>query len=661
MLDQVFQGIAREDRTRKTFMATAQMRPNDHWDFTADSFYSKVDLFSPNYNDLLRLGIGLASGGPVVPGSIVLSPRSGNSSAVGDNGSPANTIEAGEFQGVDQRADSRAETRNGDLLSLTFGGAFHSDDGLKVSSEVGYSRAKQTRSNPLLENQRRADLAYDVRENSDLVSLQFGGNDNAARLDPSTFTLLGFNGEWDRKRQDEQTDLSVDLDKELTWGWLDGLQFGGRAAERKVNEDNRRIAANAAQLSPLWNGGAPNLFLKEVRPSSGDFLGAEGDTSGLFHQSWLANDPIAFINAYGREAIEAVSTITNDPSGISNVKERTNALYMRANLANSNRRLTGNIGVRAVRTQQTSVGISPDLTGITFEPQAGSVTRVPAAAPLTVERSYTDILPSLNLKYDWTEELVSRFAVSRTMSRPSLLQISPSVTASGATQSLTANNPYLDPFRSTNVDLSGEWYFADGGLLAATVFYKDIGSLIVPQQTQIPLTITQINGDGTRQPINQVWTLNSLVNGSGISVDGIELAYQQNFTFLPGPFDGLGFLGNYTYLENHGRQPLQGASRNNYTATVYYEKGRFGGRLAYTYRGEFYVTTEGNTQDQVLQQPFGTLDANVTLNVTDHLALVLEATNILQDTDRQRFEPIDLPADYIDNGSRVLIGARGSF
>jgi iron complex outermembrane receptor protein len=390
-------------------------------------------------------------------------------------------------------------------------------------------------------------------------------------------------------------------------------------------------------------------------------MGADGATSGLFAQSWLVNDPIAFIKAYGADRIESLSTITNDSSGISDVRERTGAMYLRANFTRPAGKLSGNIGVRVVRTEQTSKGVAPDLTGITFEPQAGSVTRVPAAGPLTVERSYLDVLPSLNLKLDVTDDFVMRFAASRTMSRPTLTQISPSVTASGATQSLTANNPQLDPFRSNNFDVSGEWYFAQGGLLAATVFYKDIVSLILRQQTQIPLTITQINGDGSRQPINQTWTLNSLVNGPGTSVTGAELAYQQNFTFLPSPFDGFGVLANYTYMQSHGSQPLQGASKNNYTGTVYYEKGRFGGRLAYTYRGKFYVTTEGTTQDQVIQQPFGTLDANVSFNVTRSLSLVLEATNILQDTDRQRFEPINLTADYLDNGRRVLFGARASF
>ena len=71
--------------------------------------------------------------------------------------------------------------------------------------------------------------------------------------------------------------------------------------------------------------------------------------------------------------------------------------------------------------------------------------------------------------------------------------------------------------------------------------------------------------------------------------------------------------------------PLIGASKNNYTASVYYEKGWFGGRVTYTYRGKFYTSTEGNTQDQVWEQPFGTLDANVTFGIGDHVSKLWKA------------------------------------
>lgn len=658
MLDSSFHTIFREDRERTTAIGTMQFKPNDKWEFVAEGFYGKVDLFSPRYTDLLRVGIGLQPGGPVVPGSIVLEQRAGNDSTVGDRGLPVNTVMAGGFQGVDQRADGRTEERKGDLLSTSLSGTF-TGESFTVTTELGYSVAKQTRSDPLLENMRRTTLTYDLRSNSDLVSYAFAGADEAARLNPSNFTLLGFNGEWGRKREDEQSDLAVDIKQNFSWGWIDGLQYGGKYTIRENYENNRRITATAPQIRQLFGGGPDQLFLREVRPSSGQFLDADGGTSGLFHQSWLVNDPFAFIKAYGRQAIESVSTITNDPTGINDVEENVSALYVRANL-DTGGKLTGNIGVRAVYSEQKSIGVAPDLTAITFDTQ-GSVTRVPAAAPLTVERNYTDILPSLNLKYDLTDDFALRFAASRTMSRPSLPQISPSVSASGATQTLTANNPELDPFRSNNFDLSGEWYFSRGGLLATTVFYKDIVSLVERQQTQIPLVITQINGDGSRTPVNQLWTLSQLANGKGTAVSGVELAYQQNFDFLPAPFDGFGVLTNYTYMDTHGGTPLQGASKNNYTASMYYEKGWFGGRLSYTWRDEFYTGVEGNSQDDRIQQDFGTLDANISFNFNDHLSAVLEATNILEEVDQDRFMPIDLTGFYTDNGRRLLVGLRGSF
>lgn len=280
----------------------------------------------------------------------------------------------------------------------------------------------------------------------------------------------------------------------------------------------------------------------------------------------------------------------------------------------------------------------------------------------TVEHNYFDALPSLNLKYELTDDLLLRLAASRTLSRPTLAQISPTVTANGTTQILTSQNPLLNPFRSNNLDLAGEWYFTEGGLLATTLFYKDIISRIVPFQTTIPLTINQINPDGSTTRVDQTWTLNTQMNGPGASVTGAEIAYQQNLTFLPSPFDGLGFLGNYTYMQSHGGSvPLSGASKNNYTATLYYEKGRIGGRVAYTYRGKYYISTDGTSKDDAIEQPYGTLDANLTYNVTDHLSFVLEGTNLLEDTDSSRWMPIDRPNNFSDNGRRVLVGARASF
>src|SRR5690606_34794951 len=196
------------------------------------------------------------------------------------------------------------------------------------------------------------------------------------------------------------------------------------------------------------------------------------------------------------------------------------------------------------------VGVSPDLTGITVEPDAGNVTRVPTSAPLTVKRDYWDFLPTLNVKWQATDNLLLRFSASRTMTRPNLNQISPTTTASGTARTITQNNPYLDPFRANNLDATAEWYFNKDGLLGASVFYKDLKSLIRSQTTVQSVPVTFIYSNGNRVSSNLDFTVNQLVNGGGVSVKGFELYYQQAFRFLPAPFDGLGAVANYTFIDN---------------------------------------------------------------------------------------------------------------
>ena len=140
ILDQSFQTIYREDQTRSTFMGTLQARPTEHWDFITEGFYGKLDLFAPRLTDLLRLDYRSNPNVPevIVPGSVTLSQRPGNSVPVGDNGQPVDVLETAELQGVDQRADGRTEDRSGSTRSFAITTEYH-DDTLKVTSRVGFS------------------------------------------------------------------------------------------------------------------------------------------------------------------------------------------------------------------------------------------------------------------------------------------------------------------------------------------------------------------------------------------------------------------------------------------------------------------------------------------------------------------------------------------
>ena len=126
---------------------------------------------------------------------------------------------------------------------------------------------------------------------------------------------------------------------------------------------------------------------------------------------------------------------------------------------------------------------------------------------------------------------------------------------------MTTGNPNLDPYRANAYDLSGEWYFAKGALLSVALFYKDIKSLvqIVRQtgdfsatrpgcRTASRLRRAAANTDPTACLAG--WQFNVPRNSPGGNLKGVEVNYQQPFTFLPAPLDKFGTVLNYTGVKS---------------------------------------------------------------------------------------------------------------
>jgi TonB-dependent receptor len=129
--------------------------------------------------------------------------------------------------------------------------------------------------------------------------------------------------------------------------------------------------------------------------------------------------------------------------------------------------------------------------------------------------------------------------------------------------------------------------------------------------------------------------------GSG-HLQGVELAYQQTFDFLPGAWGGLGAQLNYTYIDGDTKspefiggpvisRPLQNVSKNNYNAVLFYENFGLSARLAYGYRSRyidfFTQPTVAGTEDQV--EPASSLDFSISYDVTPRATVVFSATNLL--------------------------------
>ncbi|KQQ33560.1 TonB-dependent receptor [Duganella sp. Leaf126] len=250
------------------------------------------------------------------------------------------------------------------------------------------------------------------------------------------------------------------------------------------------------------------------------------------------------------------------------VKERSSAAFVQGDLDGEafGKTYRGNVGVRLVHTKTDSYGMQSLGGGTPTPVEAGT--------------SYTEILPSLNLIFnlDQAQEHQVRFGAARAMSRPPLDELRASrnlsVAVPGQPQTGSAGNPDLKPMMANQVDLAYQWYFQKGSLVSVGGFYK---------QLQRYIAITQ-NDSITRS-----------VNGEGGNIRGVELVYQQAFTGLPAPFDGLGIASNYAYTASTVREQvpagnpfqIEGLMRNNGGVTLWYEKAGYEARISANHHSPF--------------------------------------------------------------------------
>ena len=351
-------------------------------------------------------------------------------------------------------------------------------------------------------------------------------------------------------------------------------------------------------------------------------------------------------------------------------EETSQALYIRTDFDIS-QRFSGNFGLRYIETENTSIGhfISPGA-----ETDAGGDNVFTAAAQtLQFENAYSHFLPSLNLRYDLSEDVVLRFSASEAIWKPEFNKLAALWTLSvdwkeGINERTAANaaaenfnftlstndtNPLLEPMTAQQYDISAEWYFNEaGGNLYGALFYKDIQDFFRKQN----LTTTVPN-------FNVSVDTNSVVNVGEATVRGIEIGGTYYFDNLPSPFDGFGITANLTRLDSKAdvpndsgtepvdtdgsiieNLPLEGLADTTYNLTFMYEKYGFFARLAYNYSSEIFQSIgpngwNGNDNDVVWKLPifadeYGQLDLTMGYNVTDNLIINFEAYNISQSNTR---------------------------
>jgi TonB-dependent receptor len=215
-----------------------------------------------------------------------------------------------------------------------------------------------------------------------------------------------------------------------------------------------------------------------------------------------------------------------------------------------------NVGLRAEHTDVGYVG------HVATDPSDTSATAVQHGA-----HSYTDLFPSVQVRYAIDQNTNLRAAVTRGIARPNYPDLAPSFNAVGASPQsisspLSAGNPSLRPEHAWNYDLLAEHYFPLVGVLSGGAFYKQITDFIfdrtVPYAGPVARYNAALNGD-------TLYYVSQPQNGPSAHLWGVEMDYTQHLTFLPGALRGIGFDINWTHVESRAVVPIAAFDSVSYT------------------------------------------------------------------------------------------------
>ncbi len=204
-------------------------------------------------------------------------------------------------------------------------------------------------------------------------------------------------------------------------------------------------------------------------------------------------------------------------------------------------------GLRVEETRATYSAYRQDGTGLTCP--------VDQNCPVSNSRSYTDLFPTAQLRYEFDENLIGRAAISSTIARPGFQQITPT-TSIDNNGNETTGNPNLKPTTATGFDLSLEKYLPHAGIASVGLFAKDIKDYIVTQS--VPL-----GGQNTGGNLG-IAKLFSFTNGKPAHVYGLEANFVKRFRDdLPGAWGGLGVGTNVTLVSSGFKVPVLDANGNS--------------------------------------------------------------------------------------------------
>ncbi len=465
-----------------------------------------------------------------------------------------------------------------DIYTAQVGGEHYGSGGKSVDWAVGLSRATENRPGALTMGFRQSNmsLAYNFADAERPRAYVVTGSFD----DPTRFP---FNSLANEVRDNSDEDLSAKINGSIPmqFGRFTGTLKGGLAARLKDRSNVLTTTnyTNALGTNSLNATGATLMSALTTETAGRNIFDGDYAFGRMFDparmRDFITNNPNAF-------TVNALSSATTSAGGSFKVREDVYAGYLMANLDAGNFRIVP--GVRVEATNVTNTGNVVRLN------TAGSALAEPIRET-TADGNYVNFFPSVNATYRLSEYTNVKAAVTTALVRPQFGDMVPFVNVQAGQQTASIGNPDLRATTAVNYDVMVEHYFKNVGFISAGAFAKSLNNFIY--STARARTADDAVGPDAQQIIQPV-------NGPTASLYGFEVAWQQNFTFLPGFLKSFGINANYTYTESsadipgRGREgvdapiPEQAPQAGN--VGLFFDRGPLSLRLGGNYSGSFVST-----------------------------------------------------------------------
>jgi TonB-dependent receptor len=667
------------EQERSGLTLSLQARPTDRTTITFDGLYSKLNSTrQENFLEAWSLSRNASQGGKpeVVIVNTEVDPNTGE-------------MLYAQLNRMDMRTEQRFDVLKTDYSQFTLNIEHEFTDRLRLRALAGRSRSEfenPTQTTIIIDRQNIDGYSWDFRGNRDLPLINYGFNvadPNAWRVVPPSTTAAPTVAPRSEVRLNPngQTNVYDTVQADLTFDLNDTFTLKGGLNYKTFNSEGWGLRRTGSQDMPALPAGVTMEQITELLTGFGKGLDMpEGNAT-----SWVVPDLNAVAELYkiycncdtGVPGGDFRLTGISNPDARGNfreIEEKDTGAYVQVDWDSEllSMPFRGNVGVRYVKTEVSALGYSSVST-----------------TPVTADHDYTDTLPSLNISLEPREDLILRFAAAKVMSRPPLGNLVPSYTLSALNApnpSASLGNIALEPYRANTFDVSVEWYFAPESLLSFAYFYKDIDTFI--QTTQQSLTYNELTAlnpgafPAGLRPGDLLHVFSTPSNTPGGPLSGFEVSYQQPFTFLPGIFENLGAILNYTYVKSEidycttascaviVTEDLVNLSPKAWNGTLYYDDGRLNARLSAAYRDGYFqqVPAPNNGTRGIAANGKAeslTWDAAASFNLTDNVTLSVEALNLTDEPNHQWHGEVDRirQSTYVHHhtGRQFYVGARYKF